>query len=256
MDQHTGSPLEVRARSGRRHLSWFRGASSPTRTCSISSTRRSSSAAGSIAAMTANCRSPDRFSPAPSPAAISSSIATRQGKVNAFYNLCTHRGGRVCREKSGKATSSSASITAGCSAPTASLRGIPQEGAYPEGYKNGSRGLVHVPRLEQYRGFWFICLDANAMSLSDYLAGAKEYIDNIADQSETDDDRSCPAARISRSMPTGSSGTRTAWTRSMSIACIRPISSMPPMPPRSALSARTRKAYRPRNSTPRPAPRS
>ena len=107
------------------------------------------------------------------------------GKVGVFYNLCTHRGGRVCREKSGKASeSSSASITAGCSAPTASLRGIPQEGAYPEGYKNDSRGLVHVPRLEQYRGFWFICLDANAMSLSDYLAGAKEYIDNIADQSE------------------------------------------------------------------------
>jgi len=42
-----------------------------------------------------------------------------------------------------------------------------------------------VPRLEQYRGFWFINLDANAISLSDYLAGAKGYIDNIADQSET-----------------------------------------------------------------------
>ncbi len=41
-----------------------------------------------------------------------------------------------------------------------------------------------MPRLEQYRGFWFINLDANAMSLSDYLAGAKEYLDNIADQSE------------------------------------------------------------------------
>ena len=41
-----------------------------------------------------------------------------------------------------------------------------------------------MPRLEQYRGFWFINLDANAMSLSDYLAGAKEYIDNIVDQSE------------------------------------------------------------------------
>ena len=67
--------------------------------------------------------------------------------------------------------------------------------------------------------------------------------------------RSCRAGRISRSMPTGSSGTRTGWTRSMSTACIRPISIMPAMPPRSARSARKRKACRSRNSTSRPAPR-
>jgi p-cumate 2,3-dioxygenase alpha subunit len=107
------------------------------------------------------------------------------GKVGAFYNLCTHRGGRVCREKSGKATIFQCFYHGWVFNTDGSLRGIPQEGAYPEGYKQGGRGLVHVPRLEQYRGFWFICLDANAMSLSDYLAGAKEYIDNIADQSET-----------------------------------------------------------------------
>ena len=27
-----------------------------------------------------------------------------RGQVRVFYNLCTHRGGRVCREKAGKAS--------------------------------------------------------------------------------------------------------------------------------------------------------
>jgi p-cumate 2,3-dioxygenase alpha subunit len=107
-----------------------------------------------------------------------------RGQVRVFYNLCTHRGGRVCREKSGKASTFQCFYHGWVFGSDGSLRVIPQEGAYPEGYKNDSRGLVHVPRLEQYRGFWFINLDANAMSLSDYLAGAKEYIDNIVDQSE------------------------------------------------------------------------
>ena len=79
--------------------------------------------------------------------------------------------------------SSSASITAGCSARTAPARH--SAGRRLSGRLRRTRPRPRaVPRLEQYRGFWFIYLDANAMSLSDYLAGAKEYIDNIVDQSE------------------------------------------------------------------------
>jgi p-cumate 2,3-dioxygenase subunit alpha len=104
-----------------------------------------------------------------------------RGQVHVFYNLCTHRGGRVCREKAGKATIFQCFYHGWVFNTDGGLRGIPQEGAYPEGYKNDSRGLVPVPRLEAYRGFWFINLDHDAMSLSDYLAGAKEYIDNIVD---------------------------------------------------------------------------
>ena len=106
------------------------------------------------------------------------------GQVHVFYNLCPHRGGRVCREKAGKAGVFQCFYHGWVFSSDGDLRGIPQEGAYPEGYKQGGRGLVPVPRLEQYRGFWFINLDANAMSLSDYLAGARGYIDDIVDQSE------------------------------------------------------------------------
>ena len=55
------------------------------------------------------------------------------GKVGVFYNLCTHRGGRVCRERSGKATIFQCFYHGWVFNTDGSLRGIPQEGAYPEG---------------------------------------------------------------------------------------------------------------------------
>jgi p-cumate 2,3-dioxygenase alpha subunit len=38
--------------------------------------------------------------------------------------------------------------------------------------------------VDNYRGFVFACFDAGAESLYDYLAGAREYLDLVADQSE------------------------------------------------------------------------
>ena len=37
--------------------------------------------------------------------------------------------------------------------------------------------LKQPPRVESYRGLVFINYDANAISLYDYLGGAREYID-------------------------------------------------------------------------------
>ena len=59
------------------------------------------------------------------------------------------------------------------------------EGNYgKEHYGGGCADLAQVPRLESYRDFWFVNFDRNAVPLSDYLAGAKEYIDLVADQNE------------------------------------------------------------------------
>jgi p-cumate 2,3-dioxygenase alpha subunit len=41
-----------------------------------------------------------------------------------------------------------------------------------------------VPRLEAYRGLWFACFDPDAQALTEYLGGAREYIDCMADQSD------------------------------------------------------------------------
>jgi p-cumate 2,3-dioxygenase alpha subunit len=43
---------------------------------------------------------------------------------------------------------------------------------------------VPVPRLEHYRGLWFLNYDRGAISLADYLGGACDYIDMIMDPAE------------------------------------------------------------------------
>ena len=65
------------------------------------------------------------------------------------------------------------------------LRSRFEEGNYgTEHYGGGCADLAQVPRLESHRDFWFVNFDRNAVSLADYLAGAKEYIDIVADHAE------------------------------------------------------------------------
>ena len=49
---------------------------------------------------------------------------------------------------------------------------------------DGRYNLMSAPRLENYRGFYFVNFNKDAISLEAYLAGAKEIIDLIMDQTE------------------------------------------------------------------------
>jgi p-cumate 2,3-dioxygenase subunit alpha len=44
--------------------------------------------------------------------------------------------------------------------------------------------LKSPAQVDNYRGFVFASFDLNTPSLDDYLAGAREYLDLVADQSE------------------------------------------------------------------------
>jgi p-cumate 2,3-dioxygenase alpha subunit len=56
---------------------------------------------------------------------------------------------------------------------------------YPENFNDDGRyNLRRVERLEHYRGFYFVNFDPNAVPLAEYLAGAGEILDLIADQAE------------------------------------------------------------------------
>ncbi len=63
------------------------------------------------------------------------------------------------------------------------LVGVPGDDAYADELRQEHFGLRRPARFEEYRGFWFMNLDADAPSLADYLAGAKDYIDLVIDQS-------------------------------------------------------------------------
>ena len=107
------------------------------------------------------------------------------GTVRAFLNSCPHRGSTVCRDRAGMAKNFTCAYHGWVFGADGRMRDIPGKEAYAEGFgSDGCADLVAVPRLEQYRDFWFVCFDAGAVPLVEYLAGAVEYLDLIADQSE------------------------------------------------------------------------
>jgi len=106
----------------------------------------------------------------------------KEGRLNALFNTCAHRGAMVCREKQGQGARA---FTCGYHGWTYNLAGklvamAGKESYTPEACAAGSFDLVSVPRLAEFRGFVFIHFDAGAEPLEDYLEGACEYLDLVA----------------------------------------------------------------------------
>jgi phenylpropionate dioxygenase-like ring-hydroxylating dioxygenase large terminal subunit len=107
----------------------------------------------------------------------------RAGTVRALFNVCRHRGALVCREREGN-TRQFYCIYHGWTYNTdGSIKAIPGDDAYPPGFDKQGKGLVPVARLEHYKDFYFANFDKDAIDLPTYLAGAKDYIDLVVDQS-------------------------------------------------------------------------
>jgi p-cumate 2,3-dioxygenase subunit alpha len=104
--------------------------------------------------------------------------------VRVLLNTCTHRGSIVCRQKSGNARTFQCPYHAWTYNSRGQLVGVPGEDSYSEAFKRDEMGLASAAMVDTYRGFVFACFDSAAQSLYDYLAGAREYLDLVADQSE------------------------------------------------------------------------
>jgi p-cumate 2,3-dioxygenase subunit alpha len=108
------------------------------------------------------------------------------GRINAFYNTCTHRGAMVCREARGSSKLFQCFYHGWVFSSEGKLIDQPGKDSYVDGFNvDGSSNLARVERLESYRGLWFINYDRNAVPLDIYLGGVKEYIDLVMDQAET-----------------------------------------------------------------------
>jgi p-cumate 2,3-dioxygenase subunit alpha len=112
-------------------------------------------------------------------------VRSRDGEIGAFFNSCTHRGARVCRDKSGNTKSFACPYHGWVFNTEGKLLSMnAQRGFQADINADGALNLRSVPRLENYRGFYFVNYDANAISLADYLADAKGFIDLMCDQGE------------------------------------------------------------------------
>jgi p-cumate 2,3-dioxygenase subunit alpha len=107
------------------------------------------------------------------------------GKVNAFLNACPHRGARLCTARDGSVRTFFCYYHGWTFTTDGALHILPDREVFPETFNDdGSANMVAVPRLEHYRGLYFVCFDKDAVSLSDYLGAAKPYLDLCLDQGE------------------------------------------------------------------------
>lgn len=108
-----------------------------------------------------------------------------KGEVHAFFNSCPHRGAKLCVEPSGKGRNFSCLYHGWMFDTDGKFRKLPHHKGYPRDFAaDGSVDLVAAPRLDSYRGFFFLCFDKNVVDLRDYLGNAADYIDLFADQAE------------------------------------------------------------------------
>ncbi len=107
------------------------------------------------------------------------------GELNAFLNVCPHRGATVCRETSGNAKNFQCFYHGWIFGNDGKLKSQAGSENYSSACKSSNcNNLTSVPRFDNYAGFCFVSFDSEIIPLSEYLAGAKEYLDLISKQSE------------------------------------------------------------------------
>lgn len=103
------------------------------------------------------------------------------GEINVMFNRCRHRGSAVCQREYGNANFFRCAYHGWTYGSSGELVGVPFDDGYGTDFDKSAMGLVHVPRVESYRGFVFASLDASVPPLAESLGNAARYLDFIAD---------------------------------------------------------------------------
>lgn len=112
-------------------------------------------------------------------------VRDRDGKIQAFFNTCSHRGALVCRERHGQRRSFQCPYHGWVYSDQGVLIDVPgKESMAPGLVESGQMNLPKVPKVDEYRGFVFVNFDRNAMPLKDYLADAKSVLELVSEQSD------------------------------------------------------------------------
>ncbi len=107
------------------------------------------------------------------------------GKVNAFLNVCRHRGNRVCRADAGNAASFTCAYHGWTYGSDGKLVAVPSlQDAYYGELDRQQWGLVPVAQIDQYKGLYFATFDSAAPPLLDYLGEMTWYMDVFFDRRE------------------------------------------------------------------------
>ena len=112
-------------------------------------------------------------------------VRDRAGKINAFLNICRHRGNRLCRADTGNAAAFICSYHGWAYSNDGSLQAVPNiQDAYYNELDQSQWGLIPVAQLDSYKGLVFATFDATAPPLLEYLGEMTWYLDTFFDRRE------------------------------------------------------------------------
>ncbi len=112
-------------------------------------------------------------------------VRDSNGNVNAFLNVCRHRGNRVCRAEAGNALSFVCAYHGWSYGNDGRLLGVPNfQDAYYQELDLEQWGLIPVAQLDSYKGLLFATFDPAAPSLLEYLGETAWYLDTFFDRRE------------------------------------------------------------------------
>jgi len=110
-------------------------------------------------------------------------VRDHAGKIQLLLNRCRHRGATVCQDERGTARSFRCAYHGWTYKLDGALAGVPYPEAHDESFRREELGLVHVPRIAEYRGFIFGSLSAVGIQLDEHLGCAREQIDLFVEMS-------------------------------------------------------------------------
>ena len=112
-------------------------------------------------------------------------VRDRSGKINAFLNVCRHRGNRLCRADNGNAAAFICAYHGWAYSNDGALQAVPNlQDAYYSELDTNKWGLIPVAQLDSYKGLVFATFDASAPPLLDYLGEVTWYLDFFFDRRE------------------------------------------------------------------------
>jgi nitrite reductase/ring-hydroxylating ferredoxin subunit len=101
----------------------------------------------------------------------------QDGLVRAFHNACTHLGASICSNGSGRGQYFRCFYHGWTFDTHGHLVRAPTADARASTFRREDHGLAQVPKVDSYRGLYFVCFDGDARSLRDYLGAMGAYID-------------------------------------------------------------------------------
>ena len=118
---------------------------------------------------------------------------SKDGKLNALANTCTHRGAILCRHKKGNKSSFTCPFhgwTFNNAGKLLKVKDNGPEAGYPASFNcEGSHDMKKLGAFESYRGFLFGSVNPDVRPLAEHLGEAAKIIDMIVDQSRSEERR-------------------------------------------------------------------